>query len=229
MSMLQTELGRIDTVMTALERSRPAVAAHGRRVAAYSVLLASQYGFEPHVIETLRLGALLHDVGKMLVPKRILSKPGRPTEQEWQALRIHPQLGVEMAHRSGFDDEICRIVLYHHERYDGRGYPDGLRREAIHFTVRIVSVMDALDALTSARNYRERLSLEAARNLVARAAGSRFCPWAVTGLLALPIELLHTIAENHPVQDQHPEGPVLMPPDQLAQPWRVAAQHGAWC
>ena len=91
--MFQSDLGRTDTVLAALERKRPDVAAHSRRVAAYSVRLAVQFGLGEEVIETIRLGALLHDVGKMLTPSRILDKPGRPNAREWQELKAHPELG----------------------------------------------------------------------------------------------------------------------------------------
>jgi putative nucleotidyltransferase with HDIG domain len=221
--MLQTELGRIDAVMSALDKTRPEVAAHCRRVSAYSVRLATEFGLNRKDIETIRLGGLLHDVGKMLVSSRILNKPGRPNTREWQELRIHPEMGMEIAHRSGFDDEVCAIVLYHHERYDGRGYPDGLGERAIHYTVRIVSVMDTFDAITSSRDYRERLAVAAARTAIARGAGTKFCPWVVSGFMALPAQMLQPTAEEGPAAVRHPEGPVCLPPDQLVQPWTFDA------
>lgn len=227
--MLQTELGRIDAVMSALDRKRPDVAAHCRRVSAYSVALATQFGLSHDDIETIRLGGLLHDVGKMLVPSRILTKPGRPNSREWQELKIHPELGMEIAHRSGFDDEVCAIVLYHHERHDGRGYPDGLGERSIHYTARIVSVMDTFDALTSSRDYRERLTPQAARTVVSRGAGTKFCPWVVSAFMALPVEMLLPRGEEGRAAIRYPEGPVFLPPDQLAQPWHFGAETPQYC
>jgi putative nucleotidyltransferase with HDIG domain len=209
--MFQTDLGRADAVLAALERKRPAVAAHSRRVATYAARLAAQFGLANDVIETIRLGALLHDVGKMLTPARILEKPGRPNAREWQELKIHPELGQEICHRSGFDGEVCAIVLHHHERLDGSGYPDRLKHPAIPYTVRIVSVMDTFDALTSSRDYRDRLSVAAARTLIARSAGPKYCPWVVSGLLALPAEMLQPAPGDAPEPLRHPEGPVLLP------------------
>ena len=210
--MFQTDLGRADTVLAALEQKRPEVAAHSRRVAAYSVRLATQFGLADEVIETIRLGALLHDVGKLLTPSRILEKPGRPNAREWQELRIHPELGCEICHRSGFDDDVLAIVLHHHERCDGSGYPDRLASPAIPYTVRIVSVMDTFDALTSSRDYRDRLSVPAARTLIARSAGPKYCPWVVSGLLALPVEMLqpgpHDADAGGPVRTL--EGPAVL-------------------
>jgi HD-GYP domain-containing protein (c-di-GMP phosphodiesterase class II) len=118
---------------------------------------------------------------------------------------------MEICHRSGFDDEVCRIVLSHHERYDGNGYPDGLAHPNIPYPVRIVSVMDTFDALTSARDYRERLSVRAARALIARGAGTKFCPWVVSGLLALPVEMLQLVVEDSLESRHQPEGLASLP------------------
>ena len=208
--MCQSDLGRADAVLVALDRKRPEVAAHSRRVSAYSVRLAEQFGLPDDVIETIRLGALLHDVGKMLTPSRILEKPGRPNAREWQELKAHPELGREICHRSGFDADVCAIVLHHHERCDGSGYPDRLAHPAIPYPVRIVAVMDTFDALTSSRDYRERLSIDAARTLIARSAGSKYCPWVVSGLLALPAELLQPAPADAPAAAHHLEGPALL-------------------
>jgi putative nucleotidyltransferase with HDIG domain len=230
--MFQTDLGRADAVLAALEKKRPDVAAHSRRVSIYAVRLAVQFGLADEVTETIRLGALLHDVGKMLTPSRILEKPGRPNAREWQELKAHPELGQEICHRSGFDDEVCAIVLHHHERRDGSGYPDGLAHPAIPYTARIVSVMDTFDALTSSRDYRERLSVAAARKLIARSAGSKYCPWVVSGLLALPSEMLQPGPADAPGVIRHPEGPARLPISDLGE-FRllrpVDAPHASLC
>ena len=230
--MFQTDLGRADAVLAALEMKRPEVAAHSRRVSAYSVRLAVQFGLADDVVETIRLGALLHDVGKMLTPLRILEKPGRPNAREWQELKIHPELGADICHRSGFDDEVVAIVLHHHERCDGSGYPDKLAHPAIPYTVRIVAVMDTFDALTSSRDYRDRLSVPAARTLIARAAGSKYCPWVVSGLLALPVEMLQPGTGAPSGVSRHPEGPALLPAAGLLAfrlPSPGAALHASLC
>jgi len=183
-------VGNLDTLLTLLDTVRPHVAGHCRRVATYSVRLAMQYGLPPKLIETIRIGALLHDVGKMLIRSRLLSKPGRLSDREWTQLQDHPVLGVGLIERLGFDDTVAEIVRSHHERADGYGYPDGLESGAISWPVRIVSVMDAFDAITSPRAYRQSLSVEGARSLIAREAGTRYCPWVVSGLLSLPPRLL---------------------------------------
>lgn len=225
--MFQTDLGRTDAVLAALDKRRPDVAAHSRRVAAYAVRLAVQFGLPDEVIETIRLGALLHDVGKMLTPSRILDKPGRPNAREWQELKAHPELGREICYRSGFDADVCGIVLHHHERCDGSGYPDRLTHQAIPYAVRLVAVMDTFDAVTSARDYRDRLSVDAARTLIARSAGAKYCPWVVSGLLALPVEMLQPGAGLSPDGSRRPEGPVILSVAALAGLRRQAAESPA--
>jgi putative nucleotidyltransferase with HDIG domain len=166
------------------------MAAHGRRVSTYAVRVAAQYGLAAPVIESIRVGALLHDIGKIQVPSYILTKPGRLTEREWVTLRTHPEIGCDLVERMGFDESVCEIVLYHHERHDGSGYPHRLAGSSINWAVRLVSVADAFDALTSERAYRTAVSIDSARSHLARVAGSMYCPLAVTGLLSLPRELL---------------------------------------
>ena len=156
---------------------------------------ASQLGMPNAMIQTVRAGGLLHDVGKLLVPLKILQKKRRLNPREWSELKSHPEMGVELLDRAGVPDEVCEIVLFHHERYDGMGYPDHLAGRAINWTVRLVSVMDAFDALTTARELREPMSIEAARTAIAREAGRRFCPWAVCALLSMPVSLLKPQAD----------------------------------
>lgn len=200
----------------------PSVATHCRRVSEYSALLAVQYGLPSDLVATIRLGGLLHDLGKMAIPERILAKPGRLTDREWARLRNHPEAGVAMVDRLGFDASIAEIVLYHHERIDGSGYPDGMIGQAIPWAVRIVSVMDAYDALTSPRAYREALSIDAARTLLAREAGVRYCPSVVSGLLSVPRRVLQSIAGGH-MADCQPDtcpGPAAL--EGATQAWPIS-------
>lgn len=191
--------------MSAMEARCPGVAAHCRRVSLYSVRLATQYGLDAETVEAIRVGGLLHDLGKLEVPPRLLEKPGRLTEREWDRLRRHPEAGLALVDRLGFGAPVAEIVLYHHERFDGSGYPDNLTADCIPWPVRIVSVMDAFDALTSPRPYRAALSLDAACSLLAREAGSRYCPWVVAGLLSLPRPMLQAAA-TAPAPRCQPDG-----------------------
>jgi putative nucleotidyltransferase with HDIG domain len=211
---------RAESLIGALDARRPAVAAHCRRVAIYAERIAMHYGLGRVATEQIRQGALLHDVGKLLVPSRVLEKPGRLDRREWGTIRLHPELGVELVGDSGFADEVCRIVLFHHERYDGLGYPDARKGSAIDWAVRIVSVADALDAITSPREYRQRLTIDQARALIAREAGGRFCPWVVAGLLSMPAALLE-IDERAGKCLFVADGPAVMPPAVGARRWRI--------
>jgi len=222
-------VGGLEDIMSAMEVRCPAVAAHCRRVSLYSVRLATQYGLDTETVEAIRVGALLHDLGKLEVPPRLLDKPGRLTEREWDRLRRHPEAGLALVDRLGFDAPVGEIVLYHHERFDGSGYPDSLAAERIPWPVRIVSVMDAFDALTSPRPYRAALSLDAARSLLAREAGTRYCPWVVAGLLSLPRPLLHGVASEPPHQcrpDGCPSPAALLKATQAWNRHAALADHG---
>lgn len=215
-------VGEVGAILAAMQARCPSVAGHCRRVSEYSALLANQYGLPPNMVSTIRLGALLHDLGKILIPEKILLKPGRLTEREWARLRNHPEAGVAMVDRLGFDASVAEIVLYHHERIDGSGYPDGIVGDSIPWPVRIVSVMDAYDALTSPRTYREALSIDAARALLAREAGVQYCPWAVSGLLSLPRKVLQSVAAGR-VGDCQPDtcpGPTSL--EAATQAWPVS-------
>ncbi len=191
--MLSRPARDANELIAAMDAKRPVVAAHCRRVAAYGVQLATHYGLPEAMIETIRVGSLLHDIGKMMVPSQILAKPGRLTEEQWRALQAHPEHGFDMAEPLGFDSDVLDIILYHHERADSSGYPDGLDGASIPWAVRIVSVMDAFDALTSPRTYRDALSVDAARTLLAREAADRYCPWVVSGLLSIPKTMLSAV------------------------------------
>lgn len=158
---------------------------HSQRVVNTTVSLAKLMGVDGALLEATRLGALLHDVGKIGVPDAILRKPGPLTPQEWEKMRRHSALGWQILSGVGFLQEAAKVVLHHHERYDGTGYPAGLRREQIHPGARIFAVADALDAITSDRPYRRARSLEVAKEEIVRNRGTQFDPDVVDALLKL--------------------------------------------
>jgi putative nucleotidyltransferase with HDIG domain len=209
----------VDAYLQALEAKRAFVAGHARRVSAYAVRLAAQFGLATDVVESIRLGALLHDIGKLMVPVSILTKPGRLDEREWVELRSHPDKAIELLERVSLDDRTRDIVLHHHERHDGKGYPDGLHGNEITWPVRIVSVMDSFDALTSPREYRAALSVDAARALISREAGTRFCPWVVSGFLSLPPSLFEPGVADARRDDYLPDGLPESASVRATRPW----------
>jgi putative nucleotidyltransferase with HDIG domain len=135
---------------------------HSERVANVACALAKQVGIDEHQLFWIRIGALLHDVGKMIVPAAVLNKPGKLTPEEWALMRRHPEAGVELLADVDFPEDVITIVRSHHERWNGSGYPHGLSGDAIPLSARIVSIADAYDTLTSTRSYQQALGHEEA-------------------------------------------------------------------
>ena len=171
---------------------------HSDRVVGYMELLLEQMNIHGAELATLRRGALLHDVGKIGVPDNVLRKPTALSESEWAVMKRHPEFGAQIISGIPFLEEVARIVRHHHERWDGMGYPDGLKGEHIPLGARIFSVGDSFDAMTSDRPYRRALLIEAAREEIRRCAGSQFDPAVVTAFLSIPVARLAAIADEAP-------------------------------
>ena len=135
---------------------------HCQRVARLASLLAQDAGFDEATLYWFRVGALLHDIGKLIVPASVLNKRGPLTEEEWELMRRHPAVGASMVDTLAVGWDIRPMIRHHHERWDGTGYPDRLCRVEIPFSARILAVADAYDALTSTRSYRSAYSHDAA-------------------------------------------------------------------
>jgi diguanylate cyclase (GGDEF)-like protein len=159
---------------------------HSERVSELAARVAGRLGLEPEQVELTRLAGSLHDLGKLAIPEEILRKPGALTDSERLVLERHPQIGFRMLDSLGVDP-VADLVLHHHERWDGAGYPDGLQGEEIPLGARIIFVTDAFDAMTSDRIYRPRRSSEAALAELERCAGSQFDP-AIVAAFAEEIE-----------------------------------------
>ena len=190
LAQAQTEAsytGSIRALATALDARDPYTAGHSDRVSVLSVAICRQLNLPPADIEVVRLGALLHDIGKIGVPDAVLRKPGALTAAEFDVIKLHPALGARMLRSVPFLAPHIPIVELHHERPDGRGYPFGLRGDDIPLDARIVHVADAYDAITSARAYRgARPPADALRELW-RCAGTEFHADIVAALAsALP-------------------------------------------
>jgi putative nucleotidyltransferase with HDIG domain len=132
---------------------------HCERVASYAVAVARALGLEEHEQTTVRIGAYLHDVGKVKVPHEILNKPGRLTREEFEVIQMHPVWGVELLATVEFPWDIKPIIRWHHEKYDGTGYPDRLKGEEIHTSAQVIGIVDVYDALTTTRSYRPAMTL----------------------------------------------------------------------
>lgn len=180
----------IGAVMAAVDRRDQESAGHSYRVAYYAVALARNLDLEGEELRAVEWGALLHDVGKIAVPDEILRKTGPLTEKEWQIMRQHPRWGYEMLAEVEFLHPALDIVYNHHERWDGTGYPRGLRGEDIPMAARIFSVVDTYDAITSDRHYRGAKSHREAVDELDRVSGGQLDPRIVESFLELsPLEL----------------------------------------
>src|SRR5579872_1731259 len=167
---------------------------HSERVRAYSVLIGKQMGLGGHDLDLLNWAALLHDIGKLEVDQDILVKPGRPSDVEWEQLRLHPLLGEELtAPLRGWLEHWQAAVGYHHERWDGKGYPRALRGEEIPIAGRIVAVADTYDVITSARSYKRAGSSVLGREEIAACAGAQFDPAVVRAFLNVSLGRMRMI------------------------------------
>ena len=172
----------IEALALAIEAKDHTTHEHLRRVRVYAVEVGKQLGLTGPELEALKAAALLHDIGKLAVPEHIISKPGRLTQEEFEKMKIHPVVGAEILERVSFPYPVAPIVRAHHEKWDGSGYPYGLRGEEIPLGARILSAVDCLDALASDRQYRRAMGLEEAMSEVAGLAGKSFDPDVVNVL-----------------------------------------------
>ncbi len=167
-------------LVAAVEAKDPFTTRHSDTVARYAVHIAKRLHLPPRQIKTLRRAAILHDVGKLGVPDAILQKPGPLTDEEFEAVKRHPRIGNEiLGHISHLSDELP-LILQHHERYDGTGYPKGLKTDDIFFGARILAVADALDAMLSRRSYKEPYTVQRAVDELRAGAGRQFDPLVVS-------------------------------------------------
>jgi HD-GYP domain-containing protein (c-di-GMP phosphodiesterase class II) len=179
-----------------LELRERYTAGHSSRVRDYALLVAGEMGLrDPAFLANLARGALLHDVGKIGIPDRILLKPGALGEEERSAMRRHPEMGASLVGHVASLGAARELILAHHERYDGTGYPRGLAGAAIPLAARVFTVADAFDALTTDRPYHDALSWEEAASKVAAGRGSQFDPDAADGFLRIPFEAWARVAE----------------------------------
>jgi len=169
-------LRTIEALSLAIEAKDHTTHDHLRRVQVYAVEIAKDLGLNLDQLNAIRAAAMLHDIGKLAVPEHILSKPGRLTPEEFEKMKIHPIVGAEILDRVQFPYPVVPIVRSHHEKWDGTGYPDGLKSEAIPVGARILSAVDCFDALASERPYRQAMTPQEAMNALAAEKGRSFDP-----------------------------------------------------
>jgi response regulator RpfG family c-di-GMP phosphodiesterase len=186
----------LDALGAAIDLRDGQTAGHSRRVALSSMNILKQMKGTAQQLKSLAMGAWLHDIGKLAIPDAILLKPSALTERERRIMQEHVRIGYDLVKRIRFLDGAAEIILHHHERWDGSGYPQGLKGPDIPLNARIFSVADTVDAMTSDRPYRSALPFQDARNEIERNAGIQFDCQVVDVFLSIPNETWETIHEQ---------------------------------
>src|SRR5438067_2723169 len=197
----ELHLATIEALALAIDAKDQTAHNHIRRVQIYAVGLARTLGMSEHEIRGVKTAALLHDIGKLAVPEHILAKPGPLTSEEFQKVRIHPQVGAGIISAVPFPYPVAPLILSHHERWDGRGYPQGLKGHEIPLGARILTAVDYYDAVTTERPYHKALSHEGAIGLIMHESGKALDPMIVEKFIELlPMLAAQAAAEERKLQ-----------------------------
>ena len=187
--MSELHLATIEALALAIDAKDQTAHNHLGRMQLYATALARALGMSASDVQAVETAALLHDIGKLAVPEHILAKPGPLTAEEFQKVRIHPQVGADIIAAVPFPYPVSPLILAHHERWDGRGYPGGLSAEDIPLPARIVAVADVYDSLTNDRPYRQAWPEESALEEIDRSAGTQFDPRVVGAFLRVHTQI----------------------------------------
>lgn len=194
--LVEANAATIGALVSALDAREHETQIHSIRVTEYALRLAREIDYPSSEMVDLKFGAMLHDIGKIGISDRILLKPGPLTEQEWKEMQRHTVIGHRILNEIHFLEQASEIVLYHHERWDGDGYPSGLAGEEIPLGARLFAVVDTLDAMTSDRPYRDALEFDDVVEELKRCSGSQFDSAIVEAFLRIPREKWERIAEE---------------------------------
>ncbi|MFC5542891.1 HD-GYP domain-containing protein [Ureibacillus sp. FSL K6-3587] len=163
-------------LMRELGEKDPLTFHHSNRVTKIAVFFAKELGLSKNERKKLEVGALLHDIGKIKIDGDILNKNGKLTDEEYEQIKKHPLYGFEILENNGLSDEISQLALFHHERWDGKGYPYGLAKEEIPFLSRLLGLADTFEAMTGLRPYRKPFTWKEAYEEIERNTGTQFDP-----------------------------------------------------
>jgi diguanylate cyclase (GGDEF)-like protein/putative nucleotidyltransferase with HDIG domain len=215
-AMAALHLRTIEALALAIDAKDHTTHDHLQRVRVYAVEIGKELGISGDELEALKAAALLHDIGKLAVPEHIINKPGRLTAEEFEKMKIHPVVGAEILERVNFPYSVAPIVRCHHEKWDGSGYPNGLKGEEIPIAARILAAVDCLDAMASDRQYRRALPLDKAMEHVANLSGCDFDPKVVEILTQRFVELEQMAHAQPSLESASPKNV-------------IAAERGAVC
>jgi putative nucleotidyltransferase with HDIG domain len=210
-----TFLGTIAALAAAVDAKDPYTFGHSTEVTEHAVRIAKQMGLSDEEVHTIRIAGMLHDIGKIGIDRSILHKPGRLSDEERAIINTHPTIGADILAPLDFLKDAIPLILFHHERYNGGGYPSGISGMAIPLGARIISVADSFNAMVSDRPYRKGIPLEEALGELERNAGTQFDPEVVTAFLAERAERNAKRAELRVVQTaqtRRSQAPAIKPP-----------------
>jgi diguanylate cyclase (GGDEF)-like protein/putative nucleotidyltransferase with HDIG domain len=216
----QLHLATAEALATAIDAKDQITHCHVRRVQIYAAGMGEVFGLSKTEIAALKAGALLHDVGKLAVPPHILNKPGRLTPAEFEKMKIHTVVGAQILSRVEFPYAVIPIVRHHHEQWDGRGYPDGLKGDQIPITARIISVVDCFDSVREDRPFRRGMTVDEAIALLLRGSGVHFDPTVVEQFIKHLPRFEADIADlglQHQPNTRSPEAPIRLSHVDLTQ------------
>jgi HD-GYP domain-containing protein (c-di-GMP phosphodiesterase class II) len=174
----------ISALAAAIDAKDPYTRGHSQRVMEYTLMAGMELSLTAEEMETLAYASILHDIGKIAVGDCILNKPGKLTQAEWEIIYEHPVIGANMLNEVPFLKKASELVLCHHERYDGTGYPNGLAGEAIPLEASLIAVSDSFDTMTTDRSYRSALSIDQALSEIRNCSGTQFSPAAVDAFIS---------------------------------------------
>jgi HD-GYP domain-containing protein (c-di-GMP phosphodiesterase class II) len=174
----------IKAMAAAIDAKDPYTGGHSQRVMEYTVKAGTVLCLDAEELDLLEYAGILHDIGKIAVDSGILTKPGPLTPAEWEIMHTHPAIGAELLMEIPFLEKASELVLCHHEKYDGKGYPNGYKGEDIPLGARLIGVAEAFDTMTTDRSYRFAMSIDAAVKELNSCSGSQFCPIAVKAVIS---------------------------------------------
>lgn len=174
----------VECITSALDARDPYTGDHSRRVSDMACALCGVLGINDELAQEIHIAGHLHDIGKIGIPDRVLLKEGKLSDEEWILMKRHPQIGADILNKSPYFARISAIILHHHERFDGKGYPFGAKGEEIPLGARIIAVCDSIDAMASKRSYRNAIPLDAVHAEIERCCGTMYDPIVADAMLA---------------------------------------------